>query len=64
MTRSHAITLNALGLYAVAFVLAAAFAAQLILNELPCLGVDVDIGSKIPQAPRTHARDDLGIVYL
>ena len=36
MTRSHAITLNALGLYSVAFVLAAAFAAQLILNELPC----------------------------
>jgi disulfide bond formation protein DsbB len=36
MTSSHAITLNALGLYAIAFVLAAAFAAQLILNELPC----------------------------
>jgi disulfide bond formation protein DsbB len=36
MTRSLAVTLNALGLYAVALVLAAAFAAQLILNELPC----------------------------
>lgn len=36
MTRAHALTLNALSLYAVALVLAAAFAAQLILNELPC----------------------------
>jgi disulfide bond formation protein DsbB len=31
-----AATLNALGLYAVALVLAAAFVAQLILDELPC----------------------------
>jgi disulfide bond formation protein DsbB len=36
MTRSLAITLNALGLYAVAAVLAAAFAAQWLLHELPC----------------------------
>ena len=36
MTRSTAVTLNALGLYAVALVLAAAFAAQLLLQELPC----------------------------
>ena len=36
MTRAHAITLNALGLYGIAFVLAAAFAAQLMLGELPC----------------------------
>jgi disulfide bond formation protein DsbB len=36
MTRSLAVTLNALGLCAIALVLAAAFAAQLILNELPC----------------------------
>jgi len=36
MTRSFATTLNALGLYAIAAVLAAAFAAQLILHELPC----------------------------
>jgi disulfide bond formation protein DsbB len=36
MTRTHAVTLNALGLYAVALVLAAAFAAQLLLHELPC----------------------------
>jgi disulfide bond formation protein DsbB len=36
MTRSLAITLNALGLYGVTLVLAAAFAAQLVLNELPC----------------------------
>src|SRR5580658_8706209 len=36
MTRSLGITLNALGLYAIALVLAAAFAAQLLLNELPC----------------------------
>src|SRR5712691_6538231 len=36
MNRSLAVTLNALGLYAVALVLAAAFAAQLWLNELPC----------------------------
>ena len=36
MTRAFAITLNALSLYAVALVLAAAFAAQLLLNELPC----------------------------
>ncbi len=36
MTRSFAITLNALSLYAVALVLAAAFTAQLLLHELPC----------------------------
>ncbi len=36
MTRAFATTLNALGLYAVALVLAAAFAAQLLLRELPC----------------------------
>jgi len=36
MTRAFAITLNALGLYAVALVLAGAFAAQLVLHELPC----------------------------
>jgi disulfide bond formation protein DsbB len=36
MTRSVAITLNALGLYAISLVLAAAFAAQLLLHELPC----------------------------
>jgi disulfide bond formation protein DsbB len=36
MTRSFAVTLNALGLYAVALVLAAAFTAQFLLHELPC----------------------------
>ena len=36
MTRSHAVALNALGLYGIALVLAAAFAAQLWLGELPC----------------------------
>lgn len=36
MTRSAAITLNALGLYAIGLVLTAAFAAQLLLHELPC----------------------------
>src|SRR6266702_3616442 len=36
MTQTRAITLNTLGLYAVALVLAAAFAAQLVLHELPC----------------------------
>ena len=36
MTRSLAITLNALSLYGVALILAAAFAAQLLLHELPC----------------------------
>jgi disulfide bond formation protein DsbB len=36
MTRSAAVAVNALGLYAVAFVLTAAFAAQLLLQELPC----------------------------
>ena len=36
MNRSLAVTLNALGLYGIALVLAAAFAAQLWLNELPC----------------------------
>ena len=36
MTKSVAVTFNALGLYAVALVLAAAFAAQLFLGELPC----------------------------
>jgi disulfide bond formation protein DsbB len=36
MTGSLAVTVNALGLYGIALVLAAAFAAQLWLNELPC----------------------------
>src|SRR5438552_13346145 len=36
MTRSRAMTLNALGLYGVALVLLVAFAAQLLLHELPC----------------------------
>jgi disulfide bond formation protein DsbB len=36
MTRSLAITLNALGLYAIALILLVAFGAQLILHELPC----------------------------
>jgi disulfide bond formation protein DsbB len=36
MTRAFAVTLNALSLYAVALVLAAAFTAQLLLHELPC----------------------------
>ena len=36
MTPARAIILNALGLYAIALVLIAAFAAQLILHELPC----------------------------
>ena len=36
MTRSLAVTFNALSLYAIALVLAAAFAAQLLLSELPC----------------------------
>jgi disulfide bond formation protein DsbB len=36
MTRAFAVTLNALSLYALALVLAAAFGAQLVLHELPC----------------------------
>src|SRR5262245_12729003 len=36
MNQTRAITLNAISLYAVALVLAAAFAAQLVLHELPC----------------------------
>jgi len=36
MPRSLAVTLNALALYAIALVLAVAFAAQLLLDELPC----------------------------
>jgi disulfide bond formation protein DsbB len=36
MNRSLAVTLNALALYAVALVLVVAFAAQLVLHELPC----------------------------
>ena len=36
MTPAIAIVLNALGLYAIAAMLAAAFAAQLLLQELPC----------------------------
>lgn len=36
MTPERAVTLNALSLYGVAAVLAAAFAAQFALNELPC----------------------------
>jgi len=36
VNRSLAMTVNALGLYAVALVLAVAFAAQLWLKELPC----------------------------
>jgi len=36
LPRSLAVTLNALSLYAIALVLAVAFAAQLLLGELPC----------------------------
>jgi disulfide bond formation protein DsbB len=36
MTRSLALALNALGLYTIALVLLVAFAAQLVLHELPC----------------------------
>jgi disulfide bond formation protein DsbB len=36
MTRALVVILNALGLYAIALVLAAALAAQLFLHELPC----------------------------
>jgi disulfide bond formation protein DsbB len=36
MTRAFAVTLNALSLYALALLLSAAFAAQLLLHELPC----------------------------
>ena len=36
MTQTRAITLNALSLYAAALVLAATYAAQFILHELPC----------------------------
>jgi disulfide bond formation protein DsbB len=36
ITQTRAIALNALSLYAVALVLAAAFAAQFALHELPC----------------------------
>jgi disulfide bond formation protein DsbB len=36
MSRAFALTLNALGLYALAAVLAGAFAAQWLLHELPC----------------------------
>ncbi len=36
MTSARAIILNGIGLYAVALVLAAAFAAQFVLHELPC----------------------------
>ena len=36
MPRSLAITLNALGLYAIALVLLVAFGAQFVLDELPC----------------------------
>ena len=36
MTRTRAIALNALALYGVALALAVAYAAQLLLHELPC----------------------------
>jgi disulfide bond formation protein DsbB len=36
MTRSLALSLNALGLYAIALILLVAFTAQLVLHELPC----------------------------
>lgn len=36
MPRSFVVALNALGLYAIAAVLAAAFVAQFLLHELPC----------------------------
>jgi disulfide bond formation protein DsbB len=36
MSRSLAVTVNALGLYGIALVLAVAFAAQFLLGELPC----------------------------
>ena len=36
MTDTRAVTLNALALYALSLLLTAAFAAQLMLRELPC----------------------------
>lgn len=36
LTQRSAVTLNALGLYAIALILIAAFAAQFALGELPC----------------------------
>src|ERR1700722_3701835 len=36
MNRSTGVTLNVLGLYGIALILVAAFAAQILLNELPC----------------------------
>jgi disulfide bond formation protein DsbB len=36
MNRSIGVTLNVIGLYGIALVLAAALAAQILLNELPC----------------------------
>lgn len=36
MTPALAVTINALGLYGIALVLTVAFAAQLLLSELPC----------------------------
>src|ERR1700712_1646012 len=36
MTQTRAVALNVLSLYALALLLAAAFAAQLLLHELPC----------------------------
>ncbi|WP_210496448.1 disulfide bond formation protein B [Microvirga antarctica] len=36
LTPRHAVTLNALGLYAIAAILFAAFVFQIVLSELPC----------------------------
>jgi disulfide bond formation protein DsbB len=36
VTRTHAMILNAIALYGIALVLTVAFAAQLLLHELPC----------------------------
>lgn len=36
MTRTHAMILNAIALYGIALVLTVAFAAQVLLHELPC----------------------------
>ena len=44
MTQTRAVTLNALSLYAVALVLAGAFAAQFFLHELPCPPVHKEFG--------------------
>jgi len=58
MTQTRAITLNALSLYAVALVLAAAYAAQFILQELPQVQDSINTAPVIPEPAAARPQPD------